>query len=528
MADQAILIGLNLLIWSYFIIRFIKAVRRRKLDQPEALFAWLTHLLFYIVALLTVAAVENAIDRFAGGLPITLYLRSNLILLTAQLLARALRGANVHLHPFSRQLFKANPLVIAGLLVFAAIAQLASLDVNLQTIIVKTVRDAVIILWLLFVFVPLEIEAWRQERVRLMRLRDLIVLIFYGIYLLYCSGTLAQSLLVVLRPEQPNQIHLPLEVVAYLCLLLFFLMLLPFRGVRLLLYPQRLWLYRRLRRLQATVKEQAEIDFEFEKLDLNILRPNELETAIYQSLVDILDHYPCMRSTDEAQQLAERIDTVVQQTLPYADLVESLAQVETMIDPEPDHSNRLAFYVGRIFHPYIICVPTLIAVLSDLPPNQILVWTSLVLAVILLPTLLFGIYLQRRGRLFHQRPTRTPLYLSGWLSVLVCLVMLILLDAPQVLIACLTTLAVWLPVQFEINAYITKLSAHAAVAAGCYTGLLLLGKLTNPLVQWGLLVFVAVTVWARVTTRNHSVAQVILGLLVGTLPVLIVFPLVLS
>ncbi len=48
---------------------------------------------------------------------------------------------------------------------FAAVAQLASLDVNLQTIIVKTVRDAVIILWLLFIFVPLEIEAWRQEQV---------------------------------------------------------------------------------------------------------------------------------------------------------------------------------------------------------------------------------------------------------------------------------------------------------------------------------------------------------------------------
>ena len=199
-----------------------------------------------------------------------------------------------------------------------------------------------------------------------------------------------------------------------------------------------------------------------------------------------------------------------------------------MIDPEPDHSNRLAFYAGRIFHPYIICVPTLIAVLSDLPPDQIFAWTLLVLAVILLPTLLFGIYLQRRGRLFHQRSTRNPLYLSGWLSVLVCLVVLVVLDAPQVLIACLTTLAVWLPVQFGINAYITKLSAHAAVAAGCYTGLLLLGKLDNPVVQWGLFAFVVATVWARVTTRNHSIGQVILGLVVGTLPVLIVFPIVLN
>ena len=179
-----------------------------------------------------------------------------------------------------------------------------------------------------------------------------------------------------------------------------------------------------------------------------------------------------------------------------------------MTDVRPDNRHRVAYLVGRIFHPYIICIPTLIAVLSDLPPDQVLGWSALVLSMLLLPTLTFGFYLQRRGQELYQRQIRNPLYLLGWLSVLVCLALIVGLEGPRVLIACLGALAVWVPLQGLINALITKLSAHAAVAAGCYTGLLLLGKLDNLAVRWLLLAFVLVTVWSRVRTKNHTFPQV--------------------
>ena len=78
-----------------------------------------------------------------------------------------------------------------------------------------------------------------------------------------------------------------------------------------------------------------------------------------------------------------------------------------------------------------------------------------------------------------------------------------------------------------INTYVTKVSTHVAVAAGCATGLLLLGKLDSLLLQLAALTIVGLIIWARVTTRNHTVAQVLLGLLVGTGSVLGVFPLLL-
>lgn len=196
-----------------------------------------------------------------------------------------------------------------------------------------------------------------------------------------------------------------------------------------------------------------------------------------------------------------------------------------MSDPIPDLSNPTARWVSRIFHPYLLPIPTLIILLSDLPLPEMLEWIALVVGIVLVPAMLFAAYLQRRGRFLYERQTRGPLYLVGWFSVLICLGVVIALEAPRILVACVAALAIWAPLQGLINARFTKVSGHAAVAAGCFLGLLLAGKLTTLPLVIGVLALVAITVWARVVTRNHTIVQVILGIAVGALPVVIIFPL---
>ncbi|HEX2907067.1 MAG TPA: hypothetical protein VHO69_09425, partial [Phototrophicaceae bacterium] len=154
--------------------------------------------------------------------------------------------------------------------------------------------------------------------------------------------------------------------------------------------------------------------------------------------------------------------------------------------------------------------------------------SALILSVLLLPGLTLEAYLRRQQRFVYQRRTRNPLYVTGWLSCLLCLLILTGLNAPRVLMACLLALVVWIPAQWVINRYVTKISTHAAVAAGCASGLLLLGELPTLLAQLVVLALVIITIWARVVTKNHTPTQVILGLLVGSLPVFLVFPLLLG
>jgi membrane-associated phospholipid phosphatase len=199
-----------------------------------------------------------------------------------------------------------------------------------------------------------------------------------------------------------------------------------------------------------------------------------------------------------------------------------------MSDQVPNQEKRFAVALGRILHPYWMPIPTIFVILSDLSLDQALKWSAVVLAITLLPGMIAASLFQNRGHALYRRKIRGPLYFIGWVSVLVCLVVVLQFSAPQVLIACVATLAVWLPAQWAVNHWVTKISAHAAVATGCFVALVLLGKVANPLLGLILLVVVFITLWARVVTRNHTIPQVLLGLLVGALPVLIIFPLVLS
>lgn len=197
----------------------------------------------------------------------------------------------------------------------------------------------------------------------------------------------------------------------------------------------------------------------------------------------------------------------------------------TMTETTPDERNKFAFILGRVFHPYLICIPSVFLVLSDLGLEPALRWSALVLGMVLIPGICASAYVSaRHKRYLHQRSTRGPLYFIGWVSVLACWAVLSWLDAPRVLIAGMVALAVWLPLQMGINQFITKVSAHAAVLTGCLISLFLIGKLTEPLPLALAITIALLTMWARIVTKHHTLGQVILGAVVGALPILLVFP----
>ena len=198
-----------------------------------------------------------------------------------------------------------------------------------------------------------------------------------------------------------------------------------------------------------------------------------------------------------------------------------------MTDPIPVHDNLLAVTVGRVLHPFLLPIPTLLIILNGLPLGEVLSWLALITGMIVAPGAVATTLMDRYVNPVYKRRTRGPLFLVGWVSVLACLVVILRLNAPPVLIASVATLAVWVPLQWAINTWVTKISTHTAVATGCFTAIVVLGKASTPLIEALLVVLIMLTIWARVVTRHHTLPQVILGVLVGILPVLLVFPLVL-
>lgn len=197
-------------------------------------------------------------------------------------------------------------------------------------------------------------------------------------------------------------------------------------------------------------------------------------------------------------------------------------------DPVPDRTKRLATLIGYMFHPFALFAPATLIVMRDEDWQTALMWFVIVTGIVLPPiVIVVGWVKSRHQKEVYQRTAREPIYLVGWLAMLVALGVLMAFDAPKPLQASVAAAALWIPLQMAVNYFYTKISAHAAVSMGIVTGLAMLGALDR--FPWWLagVAIVLLTGWARIQTRDHTPQQVILGWLVAGTSVLVMFALVL-
>lgn len=192
-----------------------------------------------------------------------------------------------------------------------------------------------------------------------------------------------------------------------------------------------------------------------------------------------------------------------------------------MTDIAPHNQNRLGYILGHVFHPFVIFIPALVLVLKGIPFFTAVGWVAFIAAIILIPLNLTILWERRRDQYVYQRKTRHSLYIMFWLSMLSAILIGVALDGPHRLIFALLCMWVWVALQFLVNLVYTKISGHTAIIATIVFGLLALGELDTPLLIILAFGAVAATGWARIVTGNHTLQQVILGVLVSCRAVLI-------
>ncbi len=192
-----------------------------------------------------------------------------------------------------------------------------------------------------------------------------------------------------------------------------------------------------------------------------------------------------------------------------------------MSDPMPHNHNRVGYFLGYVFHPLTLFIPTLVVVMRGTSFEAAVGWVAFITIMILAPTIFFIYVFRRQDRHIYQREHRHILYITFWVSMLICSVLAILLDAPSRLIFSLVCLLIWTPMQLSINFYYTKISGHTAVISGIMTAFWVMGELDTPILISLTVGVVVATGWARIVTGNHTREQVILGVLVSSGAVLI-------
>lgn len=117
-----------------------------------------------------------------------------------------------------------------------------------------------------------------------------------------------------------------------------------------------------------------------------------------------------------------------------------------------------------------------------------------------------------------ERRQRPAVFLATMLSVLVAILLLVLCDAPREVFALVVAMLVGLVSVMVVNTW-WKVSVHTAVASGVATVLALSYGLLFLVLYTG----VAVIGWSRVALRDHTVAQTIVGAILGGLAAAVTF-----
>lgn len=188
------------------------------------------------------------------------------------------------------------------------------------------------------------------------------------------------------------------------------------------------------------------------------------------------------------------------------------------------NADKLAEVVSYVFHPLLVVIPTLVIAMVRLGSTlgQAIFWTVLSIAIVNVPMALLLFWGVRSGKYSDAsvsvREQRTSIYAVGGACLVILLAILILGKAPVVIIACLISAVIATALGYWINRY-TKLSLHSAAMAGCTAVLLW----TAPLIGVVMAIFAPLVGWARIRLKHHTSVQILIGWVLASLPVIVVF-----
>ena len=326
MDNHTILLGLSVALWLFLVYRFIRALKNGKVAGRTSLHTWAIFFLIYLVALLTVNSVEMWIDGHFGNLPVTTL--SRCLLMLAAVLVFYLGIENVYARrpktaEYLVRLTVVDAGICIGLFVWFAIYRPTSTVAIIN--LLKDFRDVMMVAWTVLIFIPFSVYLWKQEQVRPMKLHRALDLGFWACFLTESVTGMALSLAAVSTSSWGSNIWTLDRLSTYMCYILILVTLLPYRWLLPLFYPRKVLLYWRLKRLQSTVKRWSATQPSLPGLPLNLKRPDEIELAIYQTLIAILDTYPSMFERGRA--LQEQIQQVVEAQPTYGELVRRIASI---------------------------------------------------------------------------------------------------------------------------------------------------------------------------------------------------------
>jgi hypothetical protein len=318
---------LILAVWLIFLTTLGRAAVRGKLSDPGGRRIWLLYLLSILAFTFWGEAAEASLDRHFNNLPVALYLKYVCLIWVCHLYLHMLQ--EVGSAPQRCDLLCRLPPVAIGLglfslIAYALLAPVAAADLRYLVI---GARDAVVLVFIVFGFLAGTLAMWRQERVAAMRLKQTAILLFFASYAISTFGSISAALMTLFQVGDADAAARALQPFLYPAICFFVLMLIPYRWYAGLLYIQRLATYYRLKRLERVLIRRSGSRPDPHAVGWLLPRPDELEVAIYRTVISILDGYLILQDTQPAHGLLADLQRCITKNRDYSNLVGALAAV---------------------------------------------------------------------------------------------------------------------------------------------------------------------------------------------------------
>lgn len=324
-APKLIAIGL---LWSIYIGLLARTLIRHRGTSEFRGAVWGMFFLACVAFTFSGVDVEQAADSAFNGLPVSIYIKYFTLTYGVYLHCSLLHKVK----PFSAGMFRAmnwlnRTALAAGGISFALLVVFDLYDHPDLRYYVNAGRDLIVALYMLVILIPSNLSLFKAEAVPTMRVKFALNTLFCATYVLVALSSLI-SLVVVLFDLTDINLLLPIFLpLTYLVYGLFVLALLPHRWISFLLFPVRLYTYWRLQRVRREVQRLTQIRLDFDLFPAHLSSPAELEFAIYQTVIFILDHAELIPANADQNYLANRLAQFLQVERPYPMLVRGLVRL---------------------------------------------------------------------------------------------------------------------------------------------------------------------------------------------------------
>jgi hypothetical protein len=310
--------------WSIFFLRLLQAMRYHRLGAVRTRQIWLQVLLAMIAFTLFGETIEGVIDGYFSGRPVTLLVKSLALLGMFQLHTQALsRIVPKHL-PFQalQRLGMATLLTLTLTdVAYALLPWMPLYNFRLEYI---GLRDGVMCLFILWIFLPSSLYFWQYEQVTAMKLKHGASIVSCIGYLLASVGSIGAGLLTLVgHTAFTDYLIRAFRPTMYLVAVSFLVMITPSKWLGPWGYPHRLQTYWRLRRIARHLCEMVNQY----SLPQQSFLPLNLELATYRTVIFVLDHYALVAETPDGTALREQVQQCIQRSKSYADLVEEMSRI---------------------------------------------------------------------------------------------------------------------------------------------------------------------------------------------------------